>query len=883
MTRSAFLAVFAMGLLLIPAFNSTGTVSAQREKQELATPDMIGRALNLRTVSGYSAFAENGISDNGNSLIRGDVGVARPTAEIKGINGANVKGLIQDQNFDSLRVQKDFSDSFSAINQLPCTEVSDTNLGGRKFTPGIYCLSSARLAGDMVLDGGNDASGVFIFRVAGTLSTEKGSSVSLTNSAQSANVFFVADDSTSIGENSSVKGNLMARGSITVDSGATVEGRALSLKGDVALNGNILGPQAPGTLEICKAIDATAGTGLENNIFLFTAAGQTIAVQAGQCSGQISIEAGQVTIEEQLSGRATPGNSFNPNFQLVGVTQNTNVGQAGTTALVSANLPLRQAVVNIVASTSPTGTASDQTRITFTNRFAITAIVEICKQALDSGVNGFFNFTINGLAPGNSTVSGGTTVSGTPALQVFTVPTGQCTGAIQVTAASTNASGPPRTGTVTVNELSRFGFIFTSASTANGTAGGGTANTNRLQSFTVNAPGSSIAGSATATVVQGGTDIQTTFFFNNRTAPGQLKICKVAGPGITEGTAFLFDVTGTAPTAPITTATTIGNSGTTNGSANGGTNGQPGTANIGASLNTGMAVGPTRVQVTAGLPGATPAVPFSGGFCQIVPGTFVVDTSVTISEVSDGTGVVIAGTGVIGDFRVTRIASSTGIFSASGTANTSGSAVAANTAFFPNQSSTTFGGTAASRTVTVPIRRGVTEVEFVNTALSPVPLKICKVAGSSALVGTPFTFTVNANGAGTASFGLVQASTSTVTVTAGAAGSGPGAQNGNCAFVGGQFGGNFFGTNNNAQINGMGSFNFNSGLTITETATTGVVTSSITSPTGGVVGNLSTGTATISNMINGVNEVTFVNSTATGATPAPARRKKILLSPVATF
>ena len=189
-----------------------------------------------------------------------------------------------------------------------------------------------------------------------------------------------------------------------------------------------------------------------------------------------------------------------------------------------------------------------------------------------------------------------------------------------------NYANIPASGTATINELPRTGFIFTSATTADGAAG---TRLNRLISFNVcgNAAttGCSTAlgnlnggGSATVYVVagpdggittNGGTAAQTTVFFNNRTAPGQLKICKIAGPGVPEFTVFNFDVVGTGPTPPVTTVTPVPVSGT---------------AQPGASLNIGQPNNQT-VSVFAG-----PAA--SNGYCQVATGFFVVDSTATITE-----------------------------------------------------------------------------------------------------------------------------------------------------------------------------------------------------------------------------------------------------------
>jgi hypothetical protein len=125
----ALLALFAMGFLLVP---SVGTASAQKGvRREVATTDMISRALDFRSATDLAVYAENGVSDKGNSVIKGEV-----------------LGLTRDsQDAKSIESRRDFGNAFSAINQLPCTEISDTDLGGKTYGPGVYCMSSAQLAG----------------------------------------------------------------------------------------------------------------------------------------------------------------------------------------------------------------------------------------------------------------------------------------------------------------------------------------------------------------------------------------------------------------------------------------------------------------------------------------------------------------------------------------------------------------------------------------------------------------------------------------------------------------------------------------------------------------------------------------------------------------
>jgi hypothetical protein len=438
---------------------------------------------------------------------------------------------------------------------------------------------------------------------------------------------------------------------------------------------------------------------------------------------------------------------------------------------------LRTANVNI-----RTGDITNQTRIQFTNRFAILAVVEICKEALDTGVTGFFNFQI---AEINSQLPAANAVT-------FTVPVGQCTGPIGVVVPSDGVTTTrPRTGIVNITELAVTNNIFAGANTAPGTP----PVTDRFVAVNL------ATRTLTARVVEGGVETETIAFFFNRSL-AQLKVCKIAGPGITELSVFNFTVTGFQPTfAP-------------------GTNGvDPGVL---TTQNVSVLAGPVA----------------NGGFCQIVPGTFLTDSTAQVTEQP-----AIAN---FGEARVSRIRSSSGI--------TSPVTRASGVAFFPPNT-----GAASTRTVIVPVQREVTEVEFVNIAFFPVPLKICKVAGTGVAVNTPFTFDVATDTAG----GLLAPFTSSVTVLAGPVLNG---QNGFCDFVSGPFA---------PGIVGLGSFNFNSNVTVTERATAGVVTTSVTSPNvgNGFAGNTTNRTGQITNMINGVNEIQFVNSAAPAVTPIKSRKR----------
>ncbi len=886
-TLFALAAVAAAGFLLVPTNN---TVSAQDNAPVGAqvSYEILSNALNFRTATEFAVLGNKGIVDNGYSKVGGDVGVGAG-AQIRGLRGDNVKGMLRSGE-GAEKVQKDFEGAFKFINYLPCTEVADTNLGGKTFTPGVYCLSSADLAGQVVLNT-DDANGIFIFKVNGSLTTQSGSGMQLMNEAKAHNVFFIANDSVTVAENSNFAGTILARNNINVRSGSTVTGRTLSLNGSVELENSTVALQT-GFLQICKTAAASPTGGLDGRLFTFTVGGQTFTAPVGGCTNRIEVASGPITITESLTNTNLAGTD-----PVTGRFVLTSVTEVGPGSLGAVNLQTRTASVNVAA-----GTLATQTVVTFNNQFAITGFVEICKEGDDLGVGGattgnttgIFSFQIRGVFTGNLGGTNGTTQT----LATFTAPLGGCTGLIAVPVQIGNGPlGVPVTTTVDVMELVPAGTTFVGAFTIpadrlvavnTSVATGTTTATNGAVLAPTGNGGTSLLGatSVRAIIVEGsgaaGSANQTTIFFRNQTG-ALLKICKVAGAGIPAGTQFLFNVQGTAaPVAPagglLTVGTGSGNGipiGTTvggvvgTGSGNGipiGTTGVIAGATIGvngAGATAGQ-VGSTQVVVTAGSCTFVSTSALSGNTASPGPNQqFQTGSTVTVTELGifngDTTGVINID-GVTGSVQVLQITNLNGTASSVNIGNTS-------------TTGTTTNPTLAPRSIRFTLIAGTNEVEFVNIISNPALLKICKVAGAGVAIGETFTFnvtTVGPNGANV---------TTTTTVRAGPASTGDVAQNGFCDFATGPFSSTgTFGTG--------GFFNVGSTVSITEVlAANSGITTTITSPTTGTGGLTVSGTGGVTGTLSGTggiifgtggagsiatNEIVFTNTrTVTTASPTP--------------
>jgi hypothetical protein len=114
------------------------------------------------------------------------------------------------------------------------------DLSGLTFTPGLYKNSSTVMlsAGNVTLDAQGNANAVFIFQVSSTLTTLGSTQVILAGGAQAKNIFWQVGSSATLGTNSAFQGTIIALQSITLDTGATLTGRALARNGAVTLDSN---------------------------------------------------------------------------------------------------------------------------------------------------------------------------------------------------------------------------------------------------------------------------------------------------------------------------------------------------------------------------------------------------------------------------------------------------------------------------------------------------------------------------------------------------------------------------------------------------------------------------------------------------------------------
>ena len=116
------------------------------------------------------------------------------------------------------------------------------NIGGMTLPPGLYKSTSSLeiSSGDLTLDGGGNANAVWIFQIASTFTSTVGRAVVLSGGANANNIFWQVGTSATLGVTSIFKGTILCDQSITVNTGAALEGRVLTRIAAVTLDNDII-------------------------------------------------------------------------------------------------------------------------------------------------------------------------------------------------------------------------------------------------------------------------------------------------------------------------------------------------------------------------------------------------------------------------------------------------------------------------------------------------------------------------------------------------------------------------------------------------------------------------------------------------------------------
>lgn len=223
----------------IPSTTTT-TTTASISTTTTTTTTGVGLCPTLGRAHEFSVLGASTVTNTGFTVMTGDLGLY-PGTSVTGFPPGEVDGSQNITDVIAQNGQTDALAAFTAFNLLSPTSTLGADIGGTTILPGVYDFSSsAAITGTVTLDGSGIADSVFIFLIPSTFIPATNAIVSLTNSAQAGNIYWIVGSSATLGTGSQIRGNIIAQTSVTLNTNAQLIGRAFALTGGVTLDTNDL-------------------------------------------------------------------------------------------------------------------------------------------------------------------------------------------------------------------------------------------------------------------------------------------------------------------------------------------------------------------------------------------------------------------------------------------------------------------------------------------------------------------------------------------------------------------------------------------------------------------------------------------------------------------
>jgi len=197
----------------------------------------------LGAADNFAILAGSGITNTGASVINGDLGLS-PGTSVGGFPPGILNGTLHINDAAANQSKLDIAAAYDNAKNRTATDIVTLsgNIGGLTLTPGLYKSTSslALSSGNVTFDALGDANAIFIIQVASAFTATSGRQVILAGGAQASNIFWQIGSSATFGTTSAFKGNIIAFQSISFNTGATLDGRALCRNGAVTMSGNTI-------------------------------------------------------------------------------------------------------------------------------------------------------------------------------------------------------------------------------------------------------------------------------------------------------------------------------------------------------------------------------------------------------------------------------------------------------------------------------------------------------------------------------------------------------------------------------------------------------------------------------------------------------------------
>ncbi len=205
--------------------------------------------VNLRTAGDFVILTETGVTTTGTTTVVGDMGVSPIAATAMtgfgliadGTNTFSSSSLVTEKIYAADYAPPTPTKMTTAIGDMETAftdaagrtspnfiELGGGDISGRTLLPGLYKWGTGVLitnAGITIAGGPND---VWIFQIAGDMLVNDSAMVTLVGGAQAKNIFWQVSGKATFGTAADVKGIILSQTLISMNTGATLSGRALA-------------------------------------------------------------------------------------------------------------------------------------------------------------------------------------------------------------------------------------------------------------------------------------------------------------------------------------------------------------------------------------------------------------------------------------------------------------------------------------------------------------------------------------------------------------------------------------------------------------------------------------------------------------------------------